>query len=253
MLQGKFGTFKSLLQTSNTATSADFKEVRKGETMTDTTLFRRECAGAPSLSPCSWNSSGVRRDLKNCEKKIRDLRLTVDLVQNDRAQFAHIDDFELEKRTKFISDMKKELEEMQQYFEGDEVKRKMIADERIGVAKNTGALGATNSDEAENTHFIVDKQAEARMIMQQQDEDLTELGQGVDRLNEMSMGINQELQTQNRMLNDLDRDIDEAAEKMNFVMGKLAKLLKTKDTCQICVILALTFILIVLILLVMYS
>ena len=142
---------------------------------------------------------------------------------------------------------------MQQYFEGDEVKRKMIADERIGVAKNTGALGATNSDEAENTHFIVDKQAEARMIMQQQDEDLSELGQGVDRLNQMSMGINQELQTQNRMLDDLDRDIDEAAEKMNFVMGKLAKLLKTKDTCQICVILALTFILIVLILLVMYS
>ena len=27
------------------------------------------------------------------------------------------------------------------------------------------------------------------MIMQQQDEDLTELGQGVDRLNELSMGM----------------------------------------------------------------
>jgi chromosome segregation ATPase len=191
--------------------------------------------------------------MKSCEKKVKDLRLTVELVQNDRAQFAHIDDFELEKRAQYISDMRQELEGMQQYFDGDEVKQKMIADERAGLAQQSGALGATNSDEAENTHFIVDKQAEQRMIMQQQDEDLTELGQGVDRLNELSKGINQELQTQNRMLDDLDRDIDEAAEKMNFVMGKLAKLLKTKDTCQICVILGLTFILLVLILLVMYT
>ena len=52
----------------------------------------------------------------------------------------------------------------------------------------------------------------------------------MDRLNELSKGINQELQ-QNRMLDDLDRDIDEAAEEVNFVMGKLAKL-KTKDTCN---------------------
>ena len=57
--------------------------------------------------------------------------------------------------------------------------------------------------------FYCGGQGEARMIMRQQDEDLTELGQGVDRLNEMSVGINQELKTQNKMLDDLDRDIEE--------------------------------------------
>ena len=191
--------------------------------------------------------------MKSCEKKVKDLRLTVELVQNDRAQFAHIDDFELEKRAQYISDMRQELEGMQQYFDGDEVKQKMIADERAGLAQQSGALGATNSDEAENTHFIVDKQAEQRMIMQQQDEDLTELGQGVDRLNELSKGINQELQTQNRMLSDLDRDIDEAAEKMNFVMGKMAKLLKTKDTCQIWTVNILCLVLVLLVFLVIYT
>ena len=191
--------------------------------------------------------------MRSCEKKLKDLSLTVDLVQNDRAQFAHIDDFELEKRAEYIADMRKELEDMQAYYKGDEVRRKMIADERLAVEVETGALGATNSDEAENTHFIVGKQAEARMIMQQQDEDLTELGHGVDRLNELSQGINAEIKTQNQMLSDLDRDIDEAAEKMNFVMGKLAKLLKTKDTCQICVVIWLTFILLILVLLVIYT
>jgi len=69
----------------------------------------------------------------------------------------------------------------------------------------------------------------------------------------MSTGINEELKVQNQMLNDLDRDIDEAAEKMNFVMGKLAKLLKTKDSCQIWVIIILTLVLVLLIFLVVYT
>ena len=179
--------------------------------------------------------------------------MTVELVQKDREQFAHIDDFELVDRTDYITKTREEVRAVAAYFKGNEVKQKMIADERDAVASTAGAMGATNSEEAENTHFIVDKQAEARMIMQQQDEDLVELGQGVDRLNELSQGINQELKTQNQMLSDLDRDIDEAAEKMNFVMGKMARLLKTKDTCQICVILVLTFILLLLVFLVIYT
>jgi syntaxin 6 len=45
----------------------------------------------------------------------------------------------------------------------------------------------------------------------------------------------------------------QAAEKMNFVMGKLARLLKTKDTCQLWTVLLLTILLVVLIFLVMYT
>lgn len=34
-----------------------------------------------------------------------------------------------------------------------------------------------------------------------------------------------------RMLGDLERDVDETNERMNFVMGKLSQLLKTKGRC----------------------
>ena len=40
---------------------------------------------------------------------------------------------------------------------------------------------------------------------------------------------------------------------MNFVMGKLAKLLKTKDSCQLWTVLILTLVLVILIFLVMYT
>lgn len=55
------------------------------------------------------------------------------------------------------------------------------------------------------------------------------------------------LSEQNRLLDELDGDIDDAGEKMNFVMGKLSKLLKTKDGCQIWTIVILALILIVLV------
>jgi len=50
----------------------------------------------------------------------------------------------------------------------------------------------------------------------------------------MGMEINEELREHNRMLEKLDEDLDEAGEKMNFVMSKLGKLLKTKGklVCQ---------------------
>lgn len=52
---------------------------------------------------------------------------------------------------------------------------------------------------------------------------------------------------QNRLLDDLGGDIDDAGEKMNFVMGRLSKLLKTKDSCQIWSIVILALILIILV------
>jgi len=58
--------------------------------------------------------------------------------------------------------------------------------------------------------------------------------------------IHEELVDQNRKLNKLDDDLDEAGNKMNFVMAKLSKLLKTKDGCQIWTIVILALVLVVL-------
>lgn len=217
--------FEALLET-NTATNPEFKDTRKG----------------------------LGKDLKSAESTLRDLTLTVEYVTKDRVQFAHIDDYELETRKNYVSKIREQLNEMKAFYQSDKVKRKMVADERKEIESRPGAsLGATNSDEAENTQFIHDQQAQAKMLIDQQDEELVELGEAVDRVNDMAVNIHEELQTQNRMLKDFETDLDEAAEKMNFVMGKLAKLLKTKDTCQIWTVIILTLILILLIFLVVYS
>ena len=125
--------------------------------------------------------------------------------------------------------------------------------------------------ERDNTRFVRGQQQETMEMIEQQDVALDSLGNAVDRLEGMGRTINTELKgmrrrynphreltyfcvfaEQNRLLDELDQDIDDAGEKMNFVMGKLSKLLKTKDGCQIWSIVILSLILIILVGLVVF-
>lgn len=127
------------------------------------------------------------------------------------------------------------------------VRRKIEDDERkLQRSTNDEELGAVTNIERGNTSFVRGQQQATREAINQQDEALIGLGQAVDRLDAMGRTINEELKDQNRLLNDLDRDLDDAGEKMNFVMAKLSVLLKTKDSCQIWTIVILSVILIVL-------
>lgn len=123
------------------------------------------------------------------------------------------------------------------------------------------------------------------MMMKEQDQGLEELGSAVDRVGRMADAMNQELNLQNRcvawlalawpgfclcfcgwvagmshrpptrlhrMLGELEVEVENTNEQMNFVMGKLSKLLKTKDKGQLMLIIILTVILVVLILITIY-
>mmetsp|Transcript_6851 Transcript_6851/g.21240 ORF Transcript_6851/g.21240 Transcript_6851/m.21240 type:complete len:127 (-) Transcript_6851:291-671(-) len=92
-----------------------------------------------------------------------------------------------------------------------------------------------------------------RTIMQEQDEGLEQLDGAVDRVHRMAQEIHGELKTQGNLLEDLENEIDETSEKMNFVMGKLAKLLKTKDNCQLWTIIILTVLFLVMVLVLIWS
>lgn len=132
-------------------------------------------------------------------------------------------------------------------MESPQVRRKIEDDEnRQKRSVNDESLGAVTSTEHENTAFVRNQQQQTKQMIGQQDVQLNSLGQAVDRLEGMGRTINTELKEQNRMLDDLDKDLDEAGEKMNFVMAKLSKLLKTKDGCQIWTIVILAVILVVL-------
>ena len=133
----------------------------------------------------------------------------------------------------------------------------MQEDEREYRAQQAAPMPTKASLETDgsgsNASFVRGQRQQTHQIIEQQDEALTDLGMAVDRLGDMGRGIHEELREQNQMLDQMDDDLDEAGEKMNFVMAKLAKLLKTKDGCMIWTIVILTFILVILIALVVWT
>ena len=130
---------------------------------------------------------------------------------------------------------------------------KIEADEQAALASQRGAYDASGDLEMQNTAFIHSSHARVAATIQEQDEGLEQLDGTVDRIHGMAEEIHGELSAQARMLDDMEDELDETTEKMNFVMGKLSKLLKTKDTCQLWTIVALTVVLIVMVFLVIYS
>lgn len=212
--------FQDLAFNSNTATNSEFKELRKG----------------------------LLKDIRMVDKQIKDLKGTVEMAERNRDKFQHISDSELQSRKAFVDQMSQEILDVKNAIDSPAIRRKLEDDElKLKRSTNDPDLGATTNIEKQNTTFVRGQQKLTHEMIQDQDVALDGLGQAVDRLHLVGRSINDELKQQNRMLNELDQDLDDAGEKMNFVMAKLSTLLKTKDSCQIWTIVILAVILIVLV------
>ena len=174
------------------------------------------------------------------------------LVLQSRANFTHIDDEELGSRRNFCTTVSARLHTLKSSMNSPAITEKLRADELALARTRGGDLGARSKEEHANTDFIHTQQADATMMMRQQDEVLTDLDSAVDRVGNLASTINVELSAQNKMIDELGEDLDEAEARMGLVMGKLSKLLKTKDGCQLWTIIMLTLVLLVLCFLVFY-
>merc|ERR1711948_83605 len=94
-----------------------------------------------------------------------------------------------------------------------------------------------------------ERQTQTQMIMQQ-DETLDQIASSAQRLQGAATTISMELKEQQKMLEELDEDIDKETEKLNFVMKRMGKLLKTSDSKQLCLIIGLFILAVVLVFLI---
>ena len=72
------------------------------------------------------------------------------------------------------------------------------------------------------------------------------LGQSIDKLENTSRAIHQDLKQQNALFDGLEKDIDDAGNPMTVVMQGLTKLLNSNDGYQIWTIVMLEIVLILL-------
>lgn len=90
--------------------------------------------------------------------------------------------------------------------------------------------------------------------LRNQNRSLDLLGNSVAKLGELSLTISKEINTQNKMLDSLETDIESASERSNNLLQKTRELVKkTGGTRNVCIILVLVVVLLLLVMLVIYT
>eukprot|EP00744_Colponema_vietnamica_P011768 GILI01016531.1.p1 GENE.GILI01016531.1~~GILI01016531.1.p1 ORF type:complete len:245 (-),score=66.71 GILI01016531.1:49-783(-) len=223
-VQKMFDSWQDMLNNTNTAKNMDFE--RRQRQITD-------------------EIEGIQEDLN-------DLDATIDAADRQRAKF-HMDVNEIDNRRRFVQNSRRALKQItdslgsqQTLAKVERDKRELLAERQKPRVEKKSAIQSSNND------FLDQHKQQQTMLIREQDDQLDELALAVDRLGTIAGAVNVELDEQRVMLEDLDRDVDKATEKMNFVMKRLGKLLKTSDKGKIITIIVLIAILVLMLFLVIY-
>ena len=99
-------------------------------------------------------------------------------------------------------------------------------------------------DPDDDDDYLYNKESETQsLLVKQQDEQLQHLARSVDRVSGMATHINQELRDQNRLIDDIDDEVDKTGGKLASLQTQLRRISNDKDKGKYCVILCLVILL----------
>mmetsp|Transcript_39319 Transcript_39319/g.39818 ORF Transcript_39319/g.39818 Transcript_39319/m.39818 type:complete len:139 (-) Transcript_39319:141-557(-) len=97
---------------------------------------------------------------------------------------------------------------------------------QLPLNDKNGGYYSDSSDESDEDDFIQRQVHSQRQQMKEQDEGLEMLGQSAVRLGELSMNISEELGEQNKILDNMENDLDRASTNLDIVTEKTKELIK---------------------------
>jgi SNARE domain len=118
-------------------------------------------------------------------------------------------------------------------------------------ARHDDAGGRKNGNGANDASSSIHRQ---QQMFQEQDHGLELLGKSAERLGQMSMAIHDELGFQNKMLDEMEADLDETADNLDLVTRKTKEFIDRAGGTKNCLIIAsLTAVAILLFFLILYT
>ncbi|KAK7201187.1 Qc-SNARE protein [Novymonas esmeraldas] len=179
----------------------------------------------------------------SCNEAVEDMRFALDTAMEHPESFA-ITAEALQTRAERIRSWERDMMKAQQVAE------KVKAAQRRRTMAQDGDAGDNGT--RENTDFLRQEHDVQRGIMQQDDQTLDRLSSGIHRVKDTAVNIQDELNTQEHMLDDIDRGMTRVQMRLEGAMKKVGKLIdSTSDRGKMICIGVLFLILIVLIVVIM--
>ena len=120
------------------------------------------------------------------------------------------------------------------------------------MALRSGGGSRANDDDDDDFYSGSRGASESqRLLVREQDETIASLSTSVDRVQSMAIRVNEELASQNRLIGEIDDDVEKTDSRLKQLNTQLRKLSQDQDRGKYCVICVLTGVLIVLVMLVL--
>ncbi|VWU49308.1 SNARE protein, putative [Hepatocystis sp. ex Piliocolobus tephrosceles] len=155
----------------------------------------------------------IKEEIKYLNKDLNDLENSVNVVKNNKSKF-NISSEEIENRTNDLKNIRNTLNNIDR-----------------NLKRNTTTV--LNCDTSTISSY-------GKVTLKEQDNDLEELAESAERLHNAAITINAELKDQQRLLEELETEMDYSNEKMNFVTERISDFLKTKNSKVLSLILYLS-------------
>ncbi|KAH7429858.1 hypothetical protein KP509_09G068800 [Ceratopteris richardii] len=197
-------------------------------------------------------------DCTSIEWQVDELDKAIAVSERDPARYG-LDSIEISQRKRWtglarsqISTIKKLVQDSQSNGAGTRVEMMRMpmnpSSQKVNFTPSSQKGNLTPDDDDEFYAAESDRQA---LLMKEQDQDLDELSASVERLGDVGLTIHDELISQDRIIDDLGREMDNTANRLDFVQKKVAHVIKRAGAKgQIMMIVFLVILLLVLILLV---
>jgi t-SNARE complex subunit (syntaxin) len=115
-------------------------------------------------------------------------------------------------------------------------------------------VGYDSDSDPEGDDFISQQIKQQQLELKRQDEGLDMLTESANRLGALSLGIHEELNQQNKMLDEMENDLDNATNNLEIITRKTKDLIeKSGGKKNFLIILVMSIIVVVLLFLIIYT
>ena len=124
----------------------------------------------------------------------------------------------------------------------------MCREKKRYTMRRTGSCGAAAEPDDDDDFYSGSGAAaeQQRLLVREQDDTIRQLGSSVERVQNMALRVNEELAEQNRMIDDLDEEVERTDSRMKGLHTTLRRLSNDSDRGKYCIILVLLLVLAVL-------
>lgn len=189
-------------------------------------------------------------DCATIDWQVEELDKAIAVAERDPARYG-LNSTEVAQRKKWtnltrnqVTAIKKSVQEAQSNGSAIRVEMHRMP---LNALKQKTAMDASMHDE----DFYMSESDKQALLMKEQDQDLDDLSVTVERLGDVGLTIHDELVSQERIIDDLGQEMENTANRLDFVQKKVAVIMKKAGAKgQILLIIFLVVLLLVLILLV---